>query len=208
MGSILWCEPHVEVQVAEVAILILFFVAPIFLLLRGGMKDWLKDGNSYLVEGIKRDAPPGFQLEALPSAAAYEYSATSLAIGSMHFLAVLLCLPEVFREVQLKYAAALIRHAALLGVAIGAVHVIDALRMRFFCEDEKQRIPIRTLLAVVGLHLSCMIIGIPMNLHYSAEYAYVLLVFGFHVAGFSTNLLSVVAWSIDDNYLPNLPWLW
>mmetsp|Transcript_64460 Transcript_64460/g.119920 ORF Transcript_64460/g.119920 Transcript_64460/m.119920 type:complete len:283 (+) Transcript_64460:61-909(+) len=207
MSSILWCEPILEVQILEALGLSCFVVAPIFALVRNNLKEWLKSGDSYLVEGIKRDAPPGFKLESLATTAAYEFSASSLAIGGAHFLAVLLCLPEVFREVQLKYAAAMIRHAALMGFAIGVVHIVDAFRQCFLV-DESQRISFRTLVAVVGLHLSCLIISIPMNLHYSADYAYVLLIFGFHLAGFSANLLSVICWSLDENYLPNLPWLW
>eukprot|EP00913_Durusdinium_trenchii_P023150 g21731.t1 len=34
------------------------------------------------------------------------------------------------------------------------------------------------------------------------------MVFGFHLSGFAANLLSPLAWTFDDSYLPSLPILW
>ena len=48
-----------------------------------------------------------------------------------HFIGLLLCLPEVTRNVSKAWSAALVRHAALLAAAAGLVHVATALRDRF-----------------------------------------------------------------------------
>ncbi|CAJ1368504.1 unnamed protein product, partial [Effrenium voratum] len=101
---------------------------------------------------------------------------------------------------------ALVRSAALLGAAGGLVHLAAALRRRG--EDGPKSMPTAVVAYIAGLHGMSILYSIPMNLHYSAEYAYVLMVFAMHLSGFAANLLSPLAWMLDDSYLPSLPFLW
>ncbi|CAE7193231.1 Cacna1g [Symbiodinium natans] len=147
------------------------------------------------------------RLENLSSAGAYELGGTSLVVGAQHFLGALLCLPEVTRNVSNDWSAALIRHAALLAAALGLAQVVAAVRQHM-AEDGPKHMPLSLVAFLVGLHAISILNCVPMNLHYSTEYAYVLMVFAMHLSGFAANFLSPVAWALDDSYLPHLPVLW
>ncbi|CAE7465981.1 ABHD17A [Symbiodinium pilosum] len=167
----------------------------------------LKEGSSFFLEGVQRDSPPGLHLEKLSSAGAYDLGGTCLVIGVQHLLGAVLCLPEVTRNVSTDWSAALIRHAALLAAALGMTQVAAAVR-RHLAEDGPKHMPISLVAFIVGLHAISIVNCVPMNLHYSGEYAYVLMVFGMHLSGFAANFLSPLAWTLDDSYLPHLPVLW
>ncbi|CAE7721128.1 Cacna1g [Symbiodinium microadriaticum] len=198
-------EPSLPGQLAE--LLLLTLLANAALLARKAVSATLKEGSSFFLEGIRRDSPPGLQLENLSSAGAYDLGGTCLVVGVQHFLGALLCLPEVTRNVSNDWSAALIRHAALLAAALGLTQVLAAVR-RHLAEDGPKHMPLSLLAYLVGLHAISIVNCVPMNLHYSTEYAYVLMVFGMHLSGFAANFLSPLAWTIDDSYLPHLPLLW
>lgn len=195
-------------QVAELTFLILFVAIPLLLGCKKPVASWLKESSPFYLEGIERDSPPGLSLAKLPNTAAYDFGATCILVGSQHLVGLLLCLPEVSRNVSKSWAAALIRHAALLGAAVGLVHVALALYSRKDAENGPKNMPLAVMVFIAGLHSMSIVTCIPMNLHYSTEYAYVLMVFGFHLSGFAANFLSPLAWTFDESFLPSLPFLW
>lgn len=195
-------------QIAELTLLTLFVAVPLLLGCRKSVASWLKESSPFYLEGIQRDSPPGLSLAKLPHTAAYDLGATGILVGSQHLVGIFLCLPEVTRNVSKSWSAALIRHAALLGAAVGLVHVALALYSRKDAENGPKNMPLAVMVFIAGLHSLSIVTCIPMNLHYSTEYAYVLMVFGFHLSGFAANFLSPLAWTYDDSYLPSLPFLW
>eukprot|EP00439_Symbiodinium_sp_Y106_P039684 s952_g4.t2 len=140
-------EPSLLSQLAE--LLILTLLANAALLARKAVSASLKEGSSFFLEGIRRDSPPGLQLENLSSAGAYDLGGTCLVVGVQHFLGALLCLPEVTRSVSNDWSAALIRHAALLAAALGVTQVLAAVR-RHFAEDGPKHMPLSLLAYLDG----------------------------------------------------------
>ncbi|CAK9031634.1 unnamed protein product [Durusdinium trenchii] len=195
-------EPSLQWQVLE------FVGAPLVFGGRKSVASWLKDSSPFYLEGIQRDSPPGVNFSKLSHAAAYDLGATSLLVGVQHLVGLLLCLPEVTRKISKSWSANLICHASLLGAGAGLAHLAWALFRLKDAESGSKNLPLSVVVFIAGLHVMSIITCIPMNLHYSTEYAYVLMVFGFHLSGFAANLLSPLAWTFDDSYLPSLPILW